>query len=376
MKEQMKKNQMVVLLLVSFGIFLRFLCMAWGHNFDWESYCIVGEIAGRFGNVYAETRRYNYGPIFLCMQGTMYRLAGLNKAYFEILYRVMMVSTLTAADVGIMLIIARRYSVGKALIFFLNPISIIITGYHNQFDNIAVFLALCTLYFYNEEKKFNSRDVGFVAFFSLCLIMKHILFLVPVFLLLRPNLSIKKKLVYACVPPALFIVSFLPFAINKEGLRGILDHVFLYRSYNNFPLLRVLLNVLSVPASCWFAIYIILMVMIAFVTRKYDYEKQLLIYLIAMVAFSSAITNQYMVIPLVALCAFDLGKYRYGYISYGFLFLAYQGIKLHIQAVPSNGVAKMMEILDMYGYDLAAWILFVTLVYIFQKNYSGWNRRE
>ncbi len=371
MKEQMQKKQMLVVLLVSLGIFLRFVCMAWGHNFDWASYCIVGEIAARFGNVYAETARYNYGPVFMCIQGMLYELARGGGDYRELLYRVLMVGVLTAADVGIMLFLAEKYSVYKALIFFLNPISIIITGYHNQFDNIAIFLALCTLYFYNEEKHFNRRDIGFVLLFTLCLTLKHILFLIPVFLLMRPNLCFKKKMIYACVPPSIFIASFVPFTINEKGLQGIVNNVFLYRSFNNFPLLHKLLDALSVPTSCWFVLYIFFMSVIAFVTRKYDYEKQMFIYLIAMVAFSSAVANQYLVIPLVALCAFDIGWLRYCYIFYVSIFLTLQGSGLHLKgfvaAHTPEVIGKVADKWISYGYNVAAWILFLTLIYIIYK---------
>lgn len=206
MNETIKKQNMIFIGMLVLGVFLRFFVMTYGHNFDFESYCIVGEIAGNFRNVYAETGRYNYGPIFFCIQGLLYRLAHMNPMDWETAYRVLMVSTLTMADLGITFFVANKYSIRKALIFFLNPVSIIITGYHNQFDNIAVLLALILLCFYNEEKEWNRKDIGFVVFFSLSLITKHILFMLPVFIILRKNLCWKKKIVFACVPPLFFLM--------------------------------------------------------------------------------------------------------------------------------------------------------------------------
>ena len=179
-------------LFISLGIFARFFAMAIGHNYDFASYCIVGEIAGNFRNVYEETARYNYGPVFLCIQGLLYRISQIKAENWELIYRILMVSVLTLADLGITEFIASKYSPKKALIFFLNPISIIITGYHNQFDNIAVFLALLTILFYNEAEQLNKKDLGFVTLFTLCLMTKHILFMMPFFLLLKKGLPLRK----------------------------------------------------------------------------------------------------------------------------------------------------------------------------------------
>lgn len=66
---------MTVFSLLSLGIIIRFFAMSLGRNFDFESHCIVGEIAGNFRSVYAETSRYNYAPIFLCVQGLLYRIS-------------------------------------------------------------------------------------------------------------------------------------------------------------------------------------------------------------------------------------------------------------------------------------------------------------
>ena len=58
MQEQktLKKN-IVFFICICTGIILRYVMMTLGHNYDFESYCIVGEIAGNFGNVYAGTNR-------------------------------------------------------------------------------------------------------------------------------------------------------------------------------------------------------------------------------------------------------------------------------------------------------------------------------
>ena len=183
MNEKIQKNYITFTVLISAGIILRFIVMSLGYNYDFESYCVVGEIAGNFKNVYANTHRYNYGPVFFFIQGSLYRLAKVRPNEWVSVFRVLIVSVLTVADLGITAFIAARYSLRKAAVFFLNPISVVITGYHNQFDNIAVLFALLSILFYNEDEKFSAKDAGFVAMFTVSLVTKHILFLVPFFLL-------------------------------------------------------------------------------------------------------------------------------------------------------------------------------------------------
>lgn len=156
------KRQFSILGLLSLGIMLRYLVMSLGYNYDFTSYCIVGEISGNLRNVYAETTRYNYGPIFLCIQGVFYRISQIKPDNWMLIYRVMIVTVLTMADLGIAAFIANRHSYFKALVFFLNPVSIIITGFHNQFDNIAVMLALISTLFFNNEEKLNKKDFWFI----------------------------------------------------------------------------------------------------------------------------------------------------------------------------------------------------------------------
>lgn len=368
MNETIKKNYTIFTLFISIGILLRFAVMSFGHNFDFESYCIVGDISGHFRNVYAETSRYNYGMIFSWIQGFLYRIAEIKSENFAVTYRIYIVATLTMADLGITYFIAKRHSLRKAIIFFLNPISIIITGYHNQFDNIAIVLALLMLVFYNEEDKFNKKDIGFILIFTLSLMTKHILFMLPFLLLLRKGLNWKKKIAYACIPPALFLISFMPFVIGNEvALHGIINNVFLYRSFNNAPLFSFIYSLIGFPSSPRIFVYAGMMIIVAYLTRKFDFEKQLMFYLIAMVAFSSAIANQYLAIPLVALCVLDVDISRYAYMIMVGTYLVLEvnglGVLGEIQATCPAFMVKLSNGIVSYGYIIAAWILFLTLIY-------------
>jgi len=357
--------------LVFVGIAWRFCVLTLGHNFDWESYCIVGDIVTSGGNVYAQTYRYNYGPFFSMIQGLLYRISTFAPADAELLlYRVLMVLTLTLADLGIAFFIGRNYSMVGAIVFFLNPVSIVITGYHNQFDNIAILFALISTLYYNEEESFSKKDGWFVFWLTLCLITKHILFLIPIFLIFKKNLPIKKKLVYTVLPPFLFLCSFIPFCIdNLDALHGIVNNVFLYRSFNNAPLMNFIYKLVGFPDGMKFFVYIGLMCLLAYCLKGLDFENSIYMYLIAMVAFSSAIANQYLAIPLAALCILNTRWFKYIYMGLVgcFLILHTDGLGL-IRVLKNNSLLNICDKYIYYGYTVATWILFITLLYILWKD--------
>lgn len=371
--ETTKRNYRIFGILIFLGIMLRYIVMLLGNNFDFESYCIVGEIAGNFRNVYAETERYNYAPIFFCIQGILYRISQMNPENWMLIYRILIVFVLTLADLGITFFIAYKYSLKKAIYFFLNPISIFITGYHNQFDNIAIFFALIAILFFNEEETFNRKDVGFVLFISLSLMIKHILFLLPVFLLLNKNLPFKKKILYGFIPPSFFVMSFIPFALDSRvAFEGILNNVFLYRSFNNSPFLSIFYKLIDFPSNYKIVVYGIMMSGVAFIVRKCKFDTVLMVYLITMVVFASAIANQYLVIPMAALCVLEVGIWDkvYMFVVSVFLILHNHGLG-GLNIIQTNLSGSILEwgtsMFVRGGYIIATWILFFSIIALFRR---------
>lgn len=367
MEKKTEKKYMKVFLLLFLGVVLRYWCMSIGHNYDFESYCIVGDLAGHYRNVYAETTRYNYGPVFFCILGLLYRFSYFLSTDPELTYRILIVSLLTLTDLGITFYIANQNDTRCAVCFFLNPISVIITGYHNQFDNMAILLALYGLHFYNENEKLGKKDGLFVLFMSLSLMTKHIFFLIPVFIILKRGLPLKKKMIYTMVPPCAFLISFVPFALcSKEAFRGIAGNVFLYRSYNNAPLLYGVFELVDLSDHLYIYVYGIIMCVVGFVVRKREFGECIMLYLISMVAFASAITNQYLAIPMAALYVLKLGIVKYFYMITMLIFLylngaGFQQLSAIIERYPAAKEAIIRY--EASGYTVAAWILFIALVY-------------
>ena len=369
MKKTLTKEDSKIIFIISLGIILRFWAMAYGSNYDFESYCIVGDLVTRFQNVYASTERYNYGPIFFYIQGFLYFLSNHISNDPIQTYRVLIVSLLTLTDLGITFFIASKYNIKTALLFFLNPISIIITGYHNQFDNMAILIGLLALLYYNEDEKFSKKDIAFVCLLSLSLIVKHILFILPAFLLFNKYLPLKKKIVYSFIPPIIIILSFVPFALEiRASFEGIMIHVFFYKSSKNSPLLGFLFNILGIDTGyIHVLLYMLIMLGFSILLRKVEFKKQFYFYLILMVAFSSAIANQYLIIPLAALYIFELKGFRIFYLLWNLIFLFLNSDELNlIEYVSQNcssAVNTVARAILIYGYTVSAWILFFAFLY-------------
>lgn len=318
---KMKENEyigtkkLLLYILIAVGVIARFFVMTIGNNYDFESYQIVGGVASTGSIVYALTSRYNYGFIFFVILGFFYKFASCFSESI-LIYRILIVSLLTFADAGIALWIAKKNSVRNAIIFFLNPLSIIITGYHNQFDNIAVLFALLSVNYYEDSDEITKKDFFSIAFLTVSLITKHILYIFFIWILFHH--SHNKKIVYACIPPLIFLISFIPFALNsQEAFDGIINNVFLYRGYNNYPLFSELFSRLAVPSEYYFMFFVVIMILMGFLLRKKSYECLLLLYFVSLVGFSSAIANQYLIIPMVALSISDKKIFYWVYVFIG-----------------------------------------------------------
>lgn len=366
-REKIDSRMAFIFFLYVIGVILRYWAMSIGSGFDFQSYCIVGELVTDWKNVYAETTRYNYGPIFFMIQGLAYAVAHIFSMDIVQTYRVILVGIFTLADLGIAMWLASRYSLKVSLIFFLNPMSIIITGFHNQFDNVAILLALLSCMYYNEEEEITKKDWMFVLMLALSLTMKHIIFILPFWLLVKKGLPLKKRLLYVFVPPMIFGCSFIPFVIgNIDAFYGVARNVFLYKSNPISPLFGELLGI---PIEFYFSLYIVMMLIMAFVVCKQSYEYILLLYFISMFTFSSAMAPQYFIIPIVTLCVLDKGIIRNIY----FVFI---GSLLMISEFKSTMLSgwDLGEKILQHGANIAVWVTFLFIVIEIVKICTGRKR--
>lgn len=349
------KRYLVVTIALSVGVLLRLYVSTLGHNFDLESYEIVAKIMQDGGNVYAQTARYNYGPIWFNILHILYQLTAGFQNHFQA-FGLAITILLTLVDVGIFTVLWKQYRLLAAILFFLNPVSIIISGYHRQFDNLAVLLALLaciiTLSKVKSDKQPLLQLLAQSALLGLSLTTKHIFFVFPLWLAVKQK-GIAKKLLALIVPVAIFLVSFLPYWAGKDG---IIQNVFLYRSFSNAPLLNSVMPALLAQYFPPFLFFIASLTLGAFIARKRNLLDSALIYTGFLVVFASAIANQYLAIVMPFLAVFPNALFGI-YTAQAFIWLLISEAGLNIQAIAKVIPDKLV------AYKAAITMLFLGLVW-------------
>ena len=339
-------------LILLLGMAARLLAAARGHNYDFDSCAIVADITRHGGNVYAETSRYNYGPVWFNILHGIDALARHNPGVF----RYMVAGFLGLVDAGIYFFLRRRFGELAGALFFLNPVSVIISGYHNQFGNLAILLGLLSVTLIGDD--FDQPVVsGAVArrkfwglvVLGLSLSAKHILFAFPIWLAVKQK-GLFQKFIVLAVPILVFLAGFLPYW--PGGSDGIIRNVFLYRSaegrdYLYQYLAPPYLQMASSPEGAWAAFLIIG----AFVFRKKSSLESLLYYTVVLVAASPAIVNQYLAIPMVFVVT-HLNTFTVLYAAVATLHLLVDPEGLHIGGL---GFRKCD--------DIAICVLFLALIW-------------
>jgi hypothetical protein len=264
-----------------------------------ESWGIVTDIMRHGGNVYAETGRYNYGPVWFIILRVLDILSGQNH---EVL-RYLISAFLGLADIGIFFVLCQKAGRLAGALFLLNPVSISISGYHCQFDNVAILLGLWAMMLFGDDfqEPLNRRKFSGLLLLGLSLMTKHLLFAFPLWLAVKQK-GLWQKTIIVLVPCACFLLGFVPYWAG--GRQGIIDNVFHYESYPGGFFYKSFvpqcLQICMDSRTMWY----VLLVLFAFICRTRNTFESLLIYTGVLVAFSPASTNQYLAIPIALVSVF------------------------------------------------------------------------
>lgn len=203
--EKMKK----VALLLALGFLFRLaLAIFTQGNYDLRSYEIVAQIVHAGGNVYAQTTRYNYSPVWSLLIGGI----TLVPIPLHISVRVF----LSIVDMVNALLIWKIAGRKMGLLYAFNPISIIIVGYGGQFETLAALPILLALAY--------KRNTWLLC--ALAVLIKHDLVFI-VWTVLFYRYGVRRSIAAMLGIVAVFLMSFLSY---REALPAIVQNVFLYRS--------------------------------------------------------------------------------------------------------------------------------------------------
>lgn len=290
------QNNVYLFVTLFVGIFLRIFISKQGYNYDFSSYRIYTDLFQNGENFYI-TGRYNYAPLWINILAFLDSLPSFNLNSFDSL-RIKVVLFLSLIDVFIFLILNKFHSFKIAILFFLSPISIFITGFHNQFDVLAIFIGFLAILIYEKNaKNFSFLTCALLLGISLC--AKHVLFLLPFWLAFKEK-NFVKKIFIIFIPYFIFLLSFWSYI--PEHFHSILKNVFFYSSWNNGPFWAIFSPYFLYKQKK--ILFIISLMLLGLFIHKKPIREIFYIYLIAMTVLSSAIANQYLAIPLIAIAVF------------------------------------------------------------------------
>ena len=348
-------------LFVAMGVAVvgRLLFLTLGHNYDFDSYKIVSQIVLDGGTVYAETSRYNYGPLWFYVLAFLRWLSGDA-------FRLALALFLAAVDYGIAALLWRsRYRLA-AVLFLLAPVGMFISGYHGQFDNVAVAIALLAVVGFGKERAKRDwlRVFGLGLTLGLSIMMKHVCAFFPLWLAFRER-TWGKRVFILFFPVAVFLSGFLPYTLpelcdgrslregvvevtepvrefvakgnysakdvsslitdykqwlkEQEGFRataGIVKNVFLYQSGKYAILWQDFLPTALLRVAPPAVFFILAMIVLGWLVRRLPPVEVLGFYCAGLVCFSSSCAVQYFAIPILFAALFP-NRWSVAYAIWG-----------------------------------------------------------
>lgn len=194
---------------IAIGTVARVLIALRGHNLDYLAWLSNASVLRDGGNLYSGNETYGYGPVWMFIL----RFADLAQNIFSEnrqVFRLVIIFVLTAFDLMIAIFIAKKFSQAAGLLFFVNPISVIITGFHNQFDNLAVLVGIGAILIISEAQVGNrQKKLWFgLILIGLSLAVKQVLLFYPIWLFFRSG-TLRQRITRVAVPYVIYL-TFLP----------------------------------------------------------------------------------------------------------------------------------------------------------------------
>ena len=296
------------------GFAARLASAAVGDNYDMQSWWIVSEAVLRGEPVYSATHRYNYGPLWAYIIGALRGVASYLGSDTITHLHLLLTALLSLVDLALAAILYRVASPWAGVVFFLNPISIAVTGYHIQFDNFAILLGLCAWAIFCRASTVRSTLLATILF-GASLSLKHVFSLyigwLPFITSVR---SLRARTTFAVGAVCVFLASFSPWFAEPAAWSGIKLNVFGYVSTEGHSLTSFLSSI--VPGLSPRLAFIVLTVIAgaAVARRRTLHSVAPYLYLITLTALSSGMARNYLAIPVVGVLLFRWSRFAVIYL--------------------------------------------------------------
>lgn len=337
-----------IFLIISVSFILRILLSSLGHNYDLESFEIVGDLVLKGDNFYAETDRYNYGPVWALLMSVFKYISTFNGIYHQQIFHALIVTVLFAGELLLAYQLLRSgYDWLSVLILLLNPLSIILIGHHSQFDILAISIAYAA---FRQIKKDNVWIA--VILMGLSYSIKHLMVFFPLILLFDNGIKLKNRLAFLTIPAMIFALSFIPYFEAFENIR---KNVIGYQLNHGQTLIYKVCEIViprfaseyefttSIPLMNGYKpIWILTTLITGRYIQKHRPDMVFETYLIILVALSPAISEQYLLIPMTAVVLLRKSIFSWLYLAISTYYIA---------IVSNHNTAKYFGMKDL-GLDL------------------------
>lgn len=196
-------------------------------NYDLQSYLQVGELTLKGINIYPDVANLHhpYLPFFLYLEAFAFYLGRLRVLGGSGILVIKVINILFDLGITYMVYLLSKKNFKTTFLYAINPVTILITTLHGQFDIIPVFFILLAIYLLQKKKELAS-----ILSFSFAVLTKTwpILFFIPI----ARRVKKKRLLILIFLFPILFsfyysfrfktsLVSIIATVTGYQGLWGI-----------------------------------------------------------------------------------------------------------------------------------------------------------
>ena len=360
------RNRRLTLLIscLVLGVVARLWAQSLPGNWDFGQWLNVSTAALQGEDPY-QLYGYNYPPPWL-LTLSLFQALTTSDASFRLLISLLLI----AADISIVLILMSRGYLLAGCLFILSPITIAISGQHQQIEGIAVGLALAGVLLLSNApgNQVSRQDWWGVLFLGLSLSFKPVFLLLPLWLALRPG-PLKLRLFRLLVPGVVFL-SVLASAFLVYPASTVISKVLGHGGANNSPFINEFVPGQLAP---WVlenqggkVVFVVILIAVGLLFRRLPPFELALVYSITALVFSWAVANQYLATPMAAVAV---------YLNIGFLiWLVLSSIYLGgdpatlnlpvLNQIQPNVLLEWNQVMqDLFPWILLGWILLV-MIYV------------
>lgn len=332
------------------------------------------------------TDKFTYPPLWLYMLLGIDYLSKAMHIHFHILIHLPAI----IFDVFLALLIYKVFlrknneikSFTKTLFFVLNPISILVSGYHGQIDNIWIFWSILAYFFITQtSSKYKNIYAAMSLSIGICLKVFPIIF-VPLFL--KDIKLIKDKILFTVLSLCLLILSLIPILVYdrdnflKSFVNYTIEHnywgfsFFLAFFHYHIKEMPFIYNLLTSPQWERIPLYTFLIILYWYIYNKNIHLlSSMSLLVLGMLLFVPFFSVQWLVWPIAFLIINNnINRKLYFYSILGTIvllvryYLFLQNIPLELRPVDSG---IFITTLNLYGFSkifafgtwIFLWILFI-----------------